>query len=61
MLWCDASSTYYVYIYIYVIYIYVYIYYVYIFYNGINSGQQQKKSLSNMSSIIGPHEGKATG
>ena len=31
-------------------------------YNGINSGQLTKKSLShNMSSIIGPHEGKATG
>ena len=31
-------------------------------YNGINSGQLTKKSLSNnMSSIIGPHEGKAAG
>ena len=30
-------------------------------YNGINSGQLTKKSLSNnMSGIEGPHEGKAT-
>ena len=30
-------------------------------YNGINSGQLTKKSLSNnMSGIKGPHEGKAT-
>ena len=48
-----------IYIYIYII-LYTCIIYI-ILYNGINSGQLAKKSLSdNMSVIKGPHEGKAS-